>query len=246
MKKQIKKSSQKVTHKKIRPFPFDQKQRKKSKKLKFPFLSNLKKRIPIVSLKKIKQENLKRFFQGNIVEIILLIIGFLFIIHPTILNLKISFTLLVIGSFLILLLYKEPGKSEQSIYPAFKIASFNHNNPKMIYYFKEKTKIALRKRIIQKLEDMKNQNINLKNIQFTVSDKITFVLIIWTIILFMITQSIPLEIYFILIFISLLSIKELTNTFTTNLLKKRINVFIFVFLMAYSYIITQKIIVIIT
>jgi hypothetical protein len=170
--------------------------------------------------------------------------GFLFLINPTNLNQKISFTFLIIGAFLILLIYKEPKKSENLASPAFKVASTNFENPKMIYYFKEKNKITNWKKFIQKFENFKN--IRLNNIKFTQSDKITFALIIWTIILFILTQSIPLEIYFILIFISLLSIRELTNTFTTNILKKRINVFIIVFLMAYSYIITQKIIVIIS
>ena len=36
--------------------------------------------------------------------------GFLFLINPTNLNQKISFTFLIIGAFLILLIYKEPKK----------------------------------------------------------------------------------------------------------------------------------------
>jgi hypothetical protein len=75
------------------------------------------------------------------------------------------------------------------------------------------------------------------------SDKITFILIIWIVLLFAITSNVPIEIYYVLIFLSLIIIAEFVNTIISNKLKKRINVLIFVFLVVYSYLVIKKIMI---
>ena len=112
--------------------------------------------------------------------------------------------------------------------------------PTSSYFFKEEKKKPLGKRVNKKIVDLKNQIIQLKNISPTISDKITFVLIIWTLILFVVTTSTRIEIYYVLIFLSLIATKELSIPFATDHLKKRINLFIIVFLGAYLFIFVQR------
>lgn len=192
--------------------------------------------MPRLNLKKIKP---MKFIKDNIVEIVLMATGLIFFIQPTYSNVKISFTLLFIGSFLILFLYKEPERMKQFNYPSFEAANFFPKNTNKVYYFREK-KMSTEERFNQKLENFKNGIIDLKEMNFSMSDKIVFGLIIWTLVLFFITATNQFEIYFVIIFLSILVTKEFTNVFTTSVLKKRMNVFIIVFIMAYLYIVTQK------
>ena len=74
------------------------------------------------------------------------------------------------------------------------------------------------------------------------SEKITLVIIAWILILFLITSDADLEIFFVLIFIGILIIKILTDSFTTKQFKLRMNVFISVFLIIYIVMIAQRII----
>lgn len=162
--------------------------------------------------KKGKIEKLKSHFlikqphtHSNIIGIILVIIGFVFLFNPTYLNLKISFTMIFIGCLLIFMI------SETSI-------------PKRISDSQIKRNID-----------------SIKKIGLLRSEKITLIIIIWTLFLFFITSGTDIELFFICIFLGILVIKELTDKFTTVHLKKRMNIFIFVFLIAYIIIIVQHI-----
>ena len=81
----------------------------------------------------------------------------------------------------------------------------------------------------------------LKKTKLLMSEKITLVIIIWTLILFFLTNNTDVEVFFVLIFIGLLVIKLLTDEFTSIHLKNRLNIFIFVFLVVFLIIISQRI-----
>ena len=72
------------------------------------------------------------------------------------------------------------------------------------------------------------------------SEKITIVLSIWILFIFIITGDANLEIFFILIFIGILIVRELTDIFTTSDLKDRMNVFIYIFLIIFIVIVGRK------
>lgn len=74
------------------------------------------------------------------------------------------------------------------------------------------------------------------------SEKITLVITTWILILLFITGDTDLETFFVLIFIGILVVKELTDIFTSKHFKLRMNIFISVFLIIYVVIIAQRII----
>lgn len=119
------------------------------------------------------------------------------------LNIKIGFALILIGLFLIWLIY-EKKPSKDTTYTERKLDS--------------------------------------KKKRLFMSEKITMVLSIWILLLIFITYTSSLEIFFILMFIGTLVTKELTDEFTAPNLKKRLNIFIIIFLIAFIAIISQKII----
>lgn len=65
---------------------------------------------------------------------------------------------------------------------------------------------------------------------------------LWVIFLFVITGNSPPEIYFLMIAIGITAIKELTNEIITPELKKKLNIFVFLFFLIFLAIVTQKII----
>ena len=73
------------------------------------------------------------------------------------------------------------------------------------------------------------------------SEKITIILSVWILFIFIITGDANLEIFFILIFIGILIVRELTDIFTTSGLKDRMNVFIYIFLIIFIVIVGRKI-----
>ena len=131
--------------------------------------------------------------------------GFLFYINPTPLNIKISLTIIFIGSILLFLI------SETYV-------------PKRV----------------GDSQTIKNID-TIKKTKLLLSEKITLIIIVWTLFSFFITNDSDLEIFFVLIFIGLLVIKLLTNEFTTLQFKKRLNIFIIVLLIGYIILIAQKI-----
>jgi hypothetical protein len=80
----------------------------------------------------------------------------------------------------------------------------------------------------------------------TITDiQITMVISIWILLMFSLTvlaQEAGLEMFFILIFLGLLMIAELSDEFATTHLKKRMNVFIFLFLTVFMMIVAKRII----
>ena len=155
---------------------------KKTKKLKFSF----------VALK--------------IIEIIIILAGIYYLRYPTLENIKISFSLILIGTILLFLI-SDKTKSDR-----------------------EKTP----------LKD-KPSNKLFKNKSNFLSLKIAIILIVWILILFFLTGSTDVEIYFIFVFIGILIARELTDNLASKPLKHRLNVFIVIFLLAYIVIIFDKI-----
>jgi len=78
------------------------------------------------------------------------------------------------------------------------------------------------------------------------SEKIALVIAGWILVVLLITGDANLEIFFILIFIGVLIIRELTDVFTTTNLKDRMNMFIYIFLIIFMVIVGKKIISIIS
>lgn len=163
--------------------------------------------------KKGKTEKLKTHFSmkqphthSNIIGIILVIVGIVFLFNPTYLNLKISFTMIFIGCFLVAMISKK-------------------NIPKRIS------------------DSQIRRNIDsIKKPRLLMSEKITLIIVIWTLFLFFITSGTNIEIFFVLILIGMLVVKEFMDTFLSSPLKKRMNIFIVVFLLLFLVIFVQKII----
>jgi len=87
-----------------------------------------------------------------------------------------------------------------------------------------------------------NRNIDpWKKNNILLSEKITIIIIIWTLFLYFITKDSDIEILFVLVFLGLLVIKVLTDEFTTNQLKKKMYLFIIPFLTIFVIIIAEKI-----
>jgi hypothetical protein len=76
------------------------------------------------------------------------------------------------------------------------------------------------------------------------SEKITLIIAIWILIVLLITGNTNLEIFFILIFIGVLIIRELSDIFTTTNLKDRMNLFIYFFIIIFIVIVGQKVLTI--
>lgn len=73
------------------------------------------------------------------------------------------------------------------------------------------------------------------------SEKITIVIALWILFVTIVTGTENLEIFFILIFIGVLIIRELTDVFTSSDLKNRMNLFIYFFLIIFMVIVGRKI-----
>lgn len=172
--------------------------------------------LPVLSFNTIKQ-----YILDNFIESILIIIGLLFLMQPTLENIKISFTLILIATFLLFLITGEESTKKIEKKPS-KNMSY-HNQPKDSRKFLEK---------IQEL----NERIRL----IPLSNRIGIVLILWTLLLYVITADV--EIFFILIFIGIIITRELTDLYTSVRYKKTLNVYIIIFLFTYGILISQKII----
>ena len=79
-----------------------------------------------------------------------------------------------------------------------------------------------------------------------ISEKIALAIAGWILVVLFITGEANLEIFFILIFIGVLIIRELTDVFTTINLKDRMNMFIYIFLLIFIVIVGKNIISIIS
>lgn len=177
------------------------------------------KRKPSLTIK-IPNINLKQILQNNLVELILIAIGLIYLIQPTMTNLKISFTLIFIATILLFLMTGEQPDS-------FTKKKVTTAKP----FFKRRLHTPT---IIKKI-----RNIKQKIGEIPLSNRISIVLIFWTLLLFVVTAD--LEIYFILIFIGVLITRELTDLYTSKTYKTRLNAYIVIFLFTYIILISQKI-----
>jgi hypothetical protein len=76
------------------------------------------------------------------------------------------------------------------------------------------------------------------------SEKITLVFTAWTIAMLFLTGDENLEIFFVLIFIGVLIIRQLTDVFAPSNLKDRMSTFIYLFVIIFIVIVGKKIITI--
>ena len=74
------------------------------------------------------------------------------------------------------------------------------------------------------------------------SEKITLFVAVWIIVALFITGNADLEIFFVLIFVGMLIVKEFTDRFTTVHIRHRMNIFIYIFAIVFIVIIGEKII----
>jgi len=77
------------------------------------------------------------------------------------------------------------------------------------------------------------------------SEKITLTITGWILFVLIITGDANLEIFFILIFIGVLIIRELTDVFSSVNLRDRMNMFIYIFLIIFMVIVGKKVLTII-
>lgn len=75
-----------------------------------------------------------------------------------------------------------------------------------------------------------------------ISEKITLFIAAWMVLILFATIDAMIEIFFILIFIGFLIAKVFTERFTLTNLKIRMNIIIFLFFIAFSFIIGKQII----
>ncbi|MEF8848579.1 MAG: hypothetical protein V5A68_05540 [Candidatus Thermoplasmatota archaeon] len=224
----------KKTHKR-KKYPFEKKTHKiKKTPKKTPLKEKIKQKTPD------KKQIIKKI-RDNIIEIILIIIALTFLTQPTAENIKIALTLSLIASYLILIMIDIPQKKLEKKYNPYMQFKSKYDTSKIILPWEKKPTYRIKKHIKNLPRHIKKTLEKIKNIHLNISEKITIVLITWTLFLFVTTPPQETEIYFILIFIGILITKELTDTLTPKKLKKRINIFIATFLIAYIAIITQKI-----
>lgn len=84
----------------------------------------------------------------------------------------------------------------------------------------------------------------LERYKLVISEKIVILIIATTLLLFLITRPENIEIFLVLLYLSLLIIKELIDEFTPVHVKKRLNIFIVVFFIIFIIIIAERIITI--
>jgi hypothetical protein len=173
---------------------------------------------------KIKFKNLISLTSSNIIEILIIILGISFLNNPTLPNIKISFSIVLIGTILLVIISDSTISEEEKKLVKKSVSFKKDKKGKLI---KTKNFLSLR---------------SIKNIFKFLHYKIAIILIIWILILFFITGSRQVEIFFIFIFIGMLIIRELTENCATKSLKYRLDAFIVVFLIAYVVLIIDKII----
>jgi len=76
------------------------------------------------------------------------------------------------------------------------------------------------------------------------SEKITLVIAIWILLALLITKDTDIELFFVLVFIGVLIIRAITDVFITTTLKHRMNLVIYIFIIIFTVIVGNKIIII--
>jgi hypothetical protein len=72
--------------------------------------------------------------------------------------------------------------------------------------------------------------------------KIIQIIFVWTTIVFIITINVNAEILYILTFLGILIIKEITDQYTSAHFKNRLNIFIFSFFLFFTFVVVKRII----
>lgn len=158
------------------------------------------------------------YLRSKIIGLLFIAIGFILLINPTSDTFKISITLFFIGGLLFTLISEK------------KFIIMHHNKP-------IKTKSPTR--------NLLNANrLFLQHNKLVVSEKITLLIITATMLLFLITNPAEIEIFLVLLYLSLLIIKELIDDLTPVHVKKRLNYFIVIFFIIFIAIIAERIITI--
>ena len=75
-----------------------------------------------------------------------------------------------------------------------------------------------------------------------ITEKITLIITAWIVVVFFITGDTDLEIYFVLIFMGVLVVRELTDVFTTDIIKEKMDFFIYMFLIVFIVLFIKTII----
>ena len=186
----------------------------------------IKNQDPPPTKKPSTQSKIKKILTDHFIALLLLCIGLLYLTHPTLENIKISFTYILIGTFLMFLMNNRLETTH----------NLQQNNAAPSPQNKIRTKKNLMKEHIQLLPQ--------KIRSLPLSTRISIVLILWTLLLFALISDI--ELYFILVFIGILVTRELTDNHTSNTYKKRLDAYLVIFLITYIALLSQKIIDIVT
>lgn len=216
---------------------------KKTKKTLQTTLSNTRSKIH-TPLHHLANQHPKDLIINNIVELSLITLGIILLSTLTQANIKIGFTLLLIASYLLILMSEDTEKKTKTTIPLNHIPKKQSHKPipKQFKKTQKTTPLTSSKITISSLKKLLPNRNTLKTINLTLNDRITIVLISWTLLLYLITADI--EIYFVLIFLGILITKEMTDIYTTNTFKHRLNAYIIIFLFIYIILISQKIITI--
>ena len=76
------------------------------------------------------------------------------------------------------------------------------------------------------------------------SEKITIVFALWVLVALFLTGDENLELFFVLLFIGILVIREITDIYIPGGLKDRMNSFIYIFILVFIVIVGKKVITI--
>lgn len=169
----------------------------------------------LLAKKPSKTSTITQILTENIIEIILCIIGLFYLTQPTIHNIKISFTLILISTFLIFLL------TDKKV-PTHGVDKTDATTP---VYFEKTLQVAPLRKKMQSLP---------------FSNTICLILILWVLLLFILVKD--LEIYFILLFVGILITREITDQYISNTYKMKLNAYIIIFLATFIILIGKKII----
>jgi len=200
--------------------------------------TNIKKTKQADKLETHPPKNLSSFIRSNFITLILITIGIILLYNPTTQNIKISFTLILIGLILMFILTEESPSKILKI--RLNKTSDLKSNYKHVFRKNNKHIDAFNKKNLNQLNRIEHESF--KKINLSISHTITFAYIIWIILLFFITNDKELEVFFVLILIGMLIVRELTDELTSIRLKHRMDGFIYVFLTVFIWIIGEKII----
>jgi hypothetical protein len=177
----------------------------------------------LTSMEKISYKPIMRV---KLIGIICIIFGIIFLSAPTLINIKFSLTLIIIGLFILALV------------PNNKYILVRKNNTINKIKFKDSSVPKNNSSLVDKLNSIQKQ--------FDTSEKIAIACILTIIFLYLITGVNNLEIFLISIFLGLIIIKELTDELIPKHLKLRLKLFLIAFFAIFMIIVIKRIISIVS